>query len=551
VIRVPARLDRIVLPAAILAIVWAHRALLFGDPVAPSRAAAERWLFAPEQASPLVAVGLAAWLLWCRRERLASCPGSPAPALASGLVALAIVVFVQALRSGSVGLLAPALSLEVLGLAAGAKGRPGMRVVLLPAVVVLLAMPIPPVLHNELVWRLQIWTTAGTAALLSALGFDVQHADAMIRIGDDHALVVVEACSGLRGIQILLVVGLVVRELFSAAGARAWIAVVVAPALAGLLHVVRVASIALTDDPEVRVSIAQGHLVQGLTVTLVGTIVLYGLGLWISRGRDVAASSAATDAGRALAAQGAGEGRAGLARGTLGVVVTASIVSVLSILPLLSIPPLLSIRPLHSIPPLHRGASERRSASPSAPRIELTRSAWTGTELEPDWLATGELPLAPIIRRRYERPTAGEAPQIVDLFVAYHDPRRPADSPFSSKLIRPGPDWSLIERRRVRIWPLDRFADLARVRSGSAQAVVYHWHLRDEGRMRSVARSLFGLGSPGSPGSLDDDDEAPGARRAVVRLATPLEAGGPLARDRAKRVLDQFIDDFIEDLERL
>jgi len=40
-------------------------------------------------------------------------------------------------------------------------------------------------------------------------------------------------------------------------------------------------------------------------------------------------------------------------------------------------------------------------------------------------------------------------------------------------------------------------------------------------------------------------------RRAVVRLTTPLALDGPDARDRAKRILDDFIRDFRDELAAL
>ena len=519
-------LERIVLlPIGLLVLLWAHRGLALGGGVLADRGAAERWLFAADQAPTLPVIALCTWMVWRRRDALTSSSDGPRPILAGLLLVPALLLFAWAHHVGSADLLIPCLGLEMLGFAAAVKGRDGCRALLLPALVLLLAMPIPSPVYNEVVWRLQIWTTAGSSLLLALAGYDVQHADAMIRIGD-RALVVVAACSGLRGMQLLLVAAVAIRELFASTGARMWCVVGVAPLLAMLMNVVRVASIALTDDPEVRVAIASGHLPQGIAVVTVGTFLLYLCGWLLARGRTTESP----------------DRRASPVRGrTPSSVATVSSVSTPARWRLCAYATALA---LVSVWPTGAGPT------PSLERVEpppiaMHQGGWQGRELEHEWLATGELPLDPIVRRRYERAVGavgagGEGEQqVVELMIAWADAGRPHAHPFSPKLLLPGPEWSLEERRRARIWALDLEADLVRARSGSAQVVAYHWHVRDEGFWRATLRSLLGL---------DRIDAGAYRPRAVVRLATPLATTGQLARDRAKRSLDRFIGDFRDEL---
>ncbi len=511
-----APLERVALPVGLLVLLWAHRGLALGGGVLTDRGAAERWLFAADQAPTLPVIALCTWMVWRRRDALASSNDGPRPILAGLLLVPALLLFAWAHHVGSADLLIPCLGLEILGFAAAVKGRDGCRALLLPALVLLLAMPIPSPVYNEVVWRLQTWTTAGSSLLLELAGYDAHHADAMIRIGD-RALVVVAACSGLRGMQLLLVAAIAIRELFASAGARMWCVVGVAPLLAMLMNVVRVASIALTDDPEVRVAIASGHLPQGIAVVTVGTFLLYLCGWLLARDRVTESPDRRASSVR------------GSAPSTVSTVSRPARWRVCAYAAALG---LVSVWPT--------GASPAPSpARVEPPPIAMHQGGWQGRELEHEWLATGELPLDPIVRRRYQRAVGEGAPEVIDLMIAWADAGRPHAHPFSPKLLLPGPEWSLEERRRARIWALDLEADLVRARSGSAQVVAYHWRVRDEGFWRATMRSLLGL---------DRIDAGADRARAVVRLSTPIATTGAVARDRAKRSLDRFIGDFRDEL---
>src|SRR5206468_1091360 len=116
---------------------------------------------------------------------------------------------------------------RLLAFAAAARGRAGCRALLLPSLVLGLGLALPAPLEHELVWQLQRWATAGSAGLLRALGREVEVGGAILWIGD-QTFQVIDGCSGLRGILILSLVALIVRELFAHAGARAWLVVLIA-----------------------------------------------------------------------------------------------------------------------------------------------------------------------------------------------------------------------------------------------------------------------------------------------------------------------------------
>jgi exosortase/archaeosortase family protein len=125
----------------------------------------------------------------------------------------------------------------------------GGRAMALPAVVLLLGLALPPPLEAALVWWLQRASASGAALLLRALGRDVELGGMILWIGA-HQFQVIDGCSGLRGILILSLVALIVRELFASAGAREWIVVAIAPLVGHALNVVRISWVAAGTHPD-------------------------------------------------------------------------------------------------------------------------------------------------------------------------------------------------------------------------------------------------------------------------------------------------------------
>lgn len=485
---------------------FAYRPLLLTAPGAGS----ELWLFGTQPFPALPILALAGWLLWRRRGRLLALPPRSDRGTAAAGFVVGTGLFLWAHLTGAGDLLLASLAANLLAFASAARGRPGARAVCLPAIVLLLGLRIPAPLHHELVWQLQLWTARGAAWLMESVGRDVVLGGVLLRSGEAEFLVI-EACSGLRGIQLLTLVALVVRELFADSGARQWLLVLVAPWLAFALNLMRVALIAATADPEA-LGGETDHTPQGLAVLSVGTALLYALGWGMERGARRRADGASHDRPqRDPALPTPRWTRAAAPLAALG---------------------LLSIAAPHF--------PRAETAHASTIGFPRTLSGWSSEDLSPDRLFVGALPQA--LHRRYERKRFRRALEIVELFVSYEVAGNPVTSRlFSSKLARPGRDWSLERSRRVRVWTLGLDADLALASrdSGSEHALVYTWRLRDQGIWRETSRSLLAL------------ETGPARRerpRAVIRLVAPALHDGPLAHDRAKQSLDQFISDFRDEL---
>lgn len=474
----------------------------------------DEWFFASEQKSPLLAIGIAGWLFWRRRAVLLGLPDRCAGAWAAGLLALGTGLFVWARLTGADSLLLPSLAANGLAFASAAKGRAGCRAALLPALVLLLGAPIPAALRDELVWRLQLWTARDSAWLMQLAGADVVLRGVQIQ-GSEYAFTVIESCSGLRGIEILTLVAIAIRELFASGGWRAWLVVLLAPLLGFALNVGRViavAAAALRTAPAADAAQRADHTLQGMAVLVVGTAALYAVGHWLAGGRS---SPAAGDS--------PGMSRSGERSPMLQRRAAAALLAALGVVSI-------------ALPPF-------AAAPPSEPlEFPAERAGWTSEDLTFDTTFIGPLRGGELVIRRYEGRVGEGPPRFVDLFIGYEVAENPFNRFFSPKLVLPGHDWTLAELRPTRIWSLGVDGALGVATRDGEQVLVTTWRLRDRGLWREAAREAFALES----GPFRREP-----RRAVVRLTTALANDGPVARDRARRTLDRFIADFRDELERL
>jgi exosortase len=279
-------LARLVLTTLLLvACLVVYRPLLPAGWAWPSRARLEDWLFAPEHKTPLLALGVAAWLVWRRRATLRSLPDARAPWTAAALLAVAASCYAWTLHHPSIALLLLSLSANLLALASAAKGPAGLRALLVPAAVLLLGAPLPDILRDPLVWKLQLLTAGGASWLLEATGFDVQRSGAIQMRRAPYNFTVIPSCSGLRGIEILTLLGVAIRERFVASGRRQWLVVLAAPAIGLVLNLARVfvvVAVTSTIEPRQPDTGINNHALQGLALLLVGAGLLQALARWLA-----------------------------------------------------------------------------------------------------------------------------------------------------------------------------------------------------------------------------------------------------------------------------
>jgi exosortase len=484
----------------------AYAPLLRSSGFTLSRASFETALFRPAPMPALLVIAIAAWLAWRRRERLRALSARPSPALAAGLFAAAAAVSAWAALTRAADLQLASAAAIALAFGAAARGRAGVRALALPAVVLLSGLAIPRPLEAAIVWALQRHAAAGAAALLRALGREVELGSMVLWVGG-RQFEVIDGCSGLRGILILSLVALIVRELFSGAGTRAWAVVAIAPLLGHALNVVRIAWVAAGPHPEDRSGFAADHTPQGLAVLGVGTALLYLLGFALARARIATAPIAPEAAPLPWRA-------------------TAIAFAVLAAI-------------THAVPPFPA------PRDPAAPAFPEAAAGWTSEPLVPDASFVGTLPPGQFVHRRYAKTGSDGRVRTVELLaVTETPPPLSTTALFSSKLEWPGSGWLVTEARRAPLPILGHEVLLSHAvhASGPERALTYLWRARDAGLARESLRALLAL------------DASPWRRerpRVVVRLVAPTPQGGPVAYDIARRALDVFAADFRDALAAL
>jgi exosortase len=486
----------------------AYAPLLRSSGFTPSRASFETALFRPAAMPALLVIAIAVWLAWRRRDRLRAVAARPNPVLVAALFAAAAAASAWATLTRTTDLQLASAAALALAFGAAARGGAGVRALALPAIALVSGLAIPRPLEAELVWALQRHAASGAATLLRALGRDVELGSMVLWIGG-RQFEVIDGCSGLRGILILSLVALIVRELFASAGARAWAVVALAPLLGHALNIVRIAWVAAGPHPEDLSGFAADHTPQGLAVLGAGTALLYGLGFRLARGRTAATLHPTAHARAPLPWRAAAIALAALAAITLAV------------------PPFPAPR------------------DPAAPVFPEAAADWISEALVPDPSFVGTLPPDQFVHRRYAKTDSDGRVRTVELLVVAETPPPLSTTPlFSSKLVWPGGAWLLTEARRAPLPALDRDVVLSHAihASGPERALTYLWRARDAGLARESLRSLLAL------------DATPWRRerpRVVVRLVAPTPQGGPVAYDLAKRALDAFAADFRDALAAL
>jgi exosortase len=457
-----------------------YRSLLTWDPSAGLRdlsGGVEGFLFEPTGGSPALVFGVAAWLVWRRRERVARClwapPFWPAFILLPGSLLLATwahYVMAPDLLVLSVLLLLP-------GLGAWLGGRQGFRALLLPGVFLVFAFPMPGVLVNQFMFPLQLWTGELTHALLQLISFPAMlQADQILT--QDKIFQVIETCSGLRLMETLTMSAVVYAELLARRPLHAWLLVLLAPCLGTIVNGFRVLSIVLNPYSD----LSTVHSTQGIAMLLVGVLLLAGIDRLLEPllGRVPLPAQKLPEAGGprpipALRVTVVGAALAGLASAT---VLTSPWQ-----------PPPLDHRTLQDMP--------------------IRLGEWISKPIRVDETYLGSVRFRDQAWRRY---WLGD--EEVHVFVGLDDRLDRRRSLLSEKTRLPGTGW-WIQHVAPAAGLEDVNAEVLLLRSRRDEKLAVHWYEGVEPLTTEIARSFLAL----DRGPL----RRPGSAR-VVRIATPVEA---------------------------
>ena len=451
----------------------------------------EYWLFLPGDSAPIVIIAIAVWLAYRRSNRIRALSLSTGPwAIILPCLGVGAGFFAWAVYTQALDLQVLALALVLTGLVTAFLGFPGLRALWLPIVVLLFAVPLPAPLLLVVVFKLQIWTAQLAGSALYLLGIPhLVSGDQILRVS--QAFQVIEGCSGMRSVQILTLLTVLLVDLFQRRRWHAAILIGIAPLLAFALNGVRVLTLILNPHSEV-IAI---HNLQGIVILLVGLVTVYALDTFLERFPGL-------DAGPAPIAAAASS------FSSSAVLVATAVLA-------------LVLNGMNQWLPVWQSPAVETASLHSLVGEALEK--WSSEKIPPDFSFRGSARFGEVVGRDFRLDTGS-----VSVFVAESDFDQRGGSPLSPVTALPGSGWKVAEDATI-LQPDGRRLQVRVVEKGKQRLLVHHWVVGSRGLLVETARSLLAL------------DRSPQRREApivVVRLSTPLLDRRPDARRAAEQRLE-------------
>ena len=165
------------------------------------------WTYDGNFSHGFLIVPIAAYLVWERRKKLAATPIEP--------TVIGLVLLVGSLATLAAGILGAELFLSrvsMIGVLAGVvlftTGWRYLRVLMFPLAFLLLMIPIPAIIFNEIAFPLQLLASRGAEVTLSTAHIPVLREGNIIVLANT-TLEVAEACSGIRSLISLVTLAII------------------------------------------------------------------------------------------------------------------------------------------------------------------------------------------------------------------------------------------------------------------------------------------------------------------------------------------------------
>jgi exosortase D (VPLPA-CTERM-specific) len=173
-----------------------------------------RWITQEEYSHGFFIPLIATWLLWTRREAIVRSMGQPSW-LGLGLILLSGVMLVVGELSAFFMLGQLGFIVALLGIALAFGGYSFLKVVALPILLLVFAIPLPYFIDSVLSWRLQLLSSQLGVWVIRLFQIPVYLEGNIVDLGN-FQLQVVEACSGLRYLYPLMSLGFLAAYFFQA-----------------------------------------------------------------------------------------------------------------------------------------------------------------------------------------------------------------------------------------------------------------------------------------------------------------------------------------------
>jgi exosortase len=220
------------------AMAWVYGGILAG--------LARQWASDDNYSHGFFVIPLAVYFAWERRDALRR--ANPQPSAAGLVVICASLLLLVAGRLGAELFLT---RVSLVGVLAGATwyvwGREHLRVLVFPIAFLLLMIPLPAIIFNQIAFPLQLLASRAGETVIAAAGIPVLREGNVLQL-PGRSLEVAEACSGIRSLVSLLMLGIILGYFTERrTGARVLIALAAVP-IAIVANAARVAGTGLASE---------------------------------------------------------------------------------------------------------------------------------------------------------------------------------------------------------------------------------------------------------------------------------------------------------------
>ena len=495
---------RLAWAASLVVGVLAFRALIPYEPFPQARPGPnelEDWFFRPTgQSAPLI-FGLAACFFYTRCRAMAGAVGRPGEGWGSAILLIpGSILYGWAIYTAAADLLLIAFVLLSLGASGMLGGPAGWRAMFLPAAFLLLLVPIPAAVVNQIIYPLQLANAQAAAVVLNeVLGIPASSSGTVVTTAS-RTFQVIETCAGLRTIGTLWMAAIVYADLFQRSRTQTVLLLIAAPLIGAVVNLGRVLSLMLNPAGE----IAAIHTLQGILMTVVGVLLLAALDNLLVRAFPADAAYLARWSPPIHESAPDGATRSRRAFGLLGflLILTASA---------------WLIQPWQP--------TRMINWSPYAIPIEI--DGWQGKTIKIDKKAMGSILPSQAIHRVY---TKGR--QQIALFVATDDLRRRHTSLLSPRTVLPGPAFTIREQESIHLEGVDTPVVASLLQGRFEQALSYRWIVGESSFWQETLRG--GL-------ALEHSDFVSPRLLVLVRISTAMGAT-PVSRLQAESRLRAFLN---------
>jgi exosortase D (VPLPA-CTERM-specific) len=384
------------------------------------------------------------------------------------------------------------------GLIALFRGWAFFRAMLFPWAFLLLMIPIPVILFNQITFPLQLLASRLSAGVLELFGVPVALNGNVLQLAA-MPLNVAEACSGIRSLMSLLTLAIIYGYLTETRLWVRWVLALAALPIAIAANSVRIIGTGLLVQYGYSEE-AEGyfHASWGLIIFAISLLMLYALHAAIrlfwregDREDEVRMGSAASTGTRAAN------------NSVLNFVFATALIASAAIL---------------------LQAHARRETFPQ--RLALNQfppqlATWTGSDIPIDQETLDVLGHGEFLHRLYENETdlgGGGAPW-VDFFLAYFPSQRAGETPHSPQHCLPGSGWTPVENTRVTLivpghspFPANRYV----ITKGDSREMVLYWFWAHDRGVASEYWAKYYL--------VKDSIALNRSDGALVRIVTPMSA---------------------------